>query len=74
MNSVSARLFKTSLAICVSIAGCQKAERSTEDKFQPVEPALTITLDSPSDDPTTKNAGSADPDGETIRKLSLARL
>lgn len=56
------------------IGGCQKEQQSAEDKFEPVKTALTITLDSPADDPTTKNAGSADPDGERIRKLSLATL
>lgn len=75
MTRIAIQIVCWCLVGAVIFPGCnQKKEQVMNDDFEPIEPALTINLDSPDDDPTMKNAGSTDPEGERIRKSSMATL
>lgn len=53
-------------------AGCENNDDVTD--FQPVKPAYEFSIESPEDDPTTKNHNAPDPQGDAIRKQSIAIL
>ncbi len=75
MKRIAIQIFCWCLVGAVMFPGCnQTKEQAKNDDFEPIQPALTINLDSPADDPTMKNVGSADPEGERIRTSSMAIL
>lgn len=60
--------------ISFGLIGCGKDDQNSQSDFEPIEPAITVETDSPEDDPTVRDHDKPDPDGEAVRKRSLAIL
>ena len=66
----------TLIVAAAIVCGCKEstsvpaANENASTDFEPVAPVYEMTIDSPADDPTVKNAGEPDPRGERIREQS----
>lgn len=60
--------------ISICLIGCGKEDKASQSDFEPIKPVATFDIDSSEDDPTVRNPGEPDPEGEAVRKKSVAAL
>lgn len=60
--------------ISVCLVGCGEGDLNSQTDFEPIKPAATVEIDNPQNDPTVRDHNKPDPDGEAVRKRSVATL
>lgn len=74
MSLTSVKILSLIPIFSIFIVGCSKGDKASQSDFEPIKPAATVNIDGPEDDPTVRNSDVPDPNGEAVRKKSLASL
>lgn len=72
MISMKFTLLVSIVSVC--LVGCGKEDQNSQMDFEPIKPLTTIKIKNPQDNPTVRDHGKPDPEGEAVRKRSFATL